>query len=303
MHPRLFLPFLLLFCSLGLSVRADTVAEWKFDTDKQLAGGEIVKLDTFNPKASDISKLMQLSTVEPFETGLGDKWQPCLRKGYLVAPLSVGGKSQNQVGLRTETSSDADNNAEFRDYFGFSGLGRAEKGTGGTVYLVIKPNEGWEAPARRRTLFGTGHTIEGVIKVVVNEQKALTLTVGGVSDKGRHDAVTSSLDFPWENDKWYFIGASWQEGSMPLLYVREMSAEGGPLVSPPGMTAQADSVAPSATDSPKPDPLVIGAYWFNTGGEWYVTDGADACIAYARIENSYSTIDDMKSVFDSLGAP
>jgi hypothetical protein len=274
------------------------VAEWQFNVAEDLLGSAKVKLDTAAPAASGESIIMEQSAVLKEPTGLGDKWKPFLRDGYLDVGEGGGLATPNLNGLVTgKEPANAETN--YSAYMGFSGLGRGtwDDGQlkGGTVYLVVSPKGAWGSNSRF-ALMGTGHQIEGAVTLQFNEGP-LSLTVGG-SAAGR---VTAKLEQDWEPGKWYFIAATWREGAEPVIYVREMDPA-GPKTSPAAVTGKADEQAPAATQ-PEFDPLVIGAGWSDYGNGAFTVDGASARIAYARLDNISSSPEEIEEVFKGLAKP
>ncbi|HEY9247760.1 MAG TPA: hypothetical protein VIO38_01445 [Rariglobus sp.] len=287
---------LLAFLALGISCHAEVVIEWKFDGGKSLNGGELATADAVAPGASATARLLPGSSIAAESTGISAKWSDFLRSGFLRSGRGTG---KDEFGLKTEAASAAANNANYLDYFTFSGLGSEERATGGTLYMVFRPDAAWSNPVKRRALFGTGHTFEGVVNLQINEQKELSLTVGRVRPEATKDAVSATLAPTWEQGAWYFVGASWRQNAAPVLFVRKLSPEGA-KASPAGLIGKASGVAPTRTDSPKKDPLVIGASWINPGRNAGTVDGADADIAYVRLENTHATQEDMEKAFESL---
>lgn len=139
----------LLAFGTGTATRAETVLEYKFDVANPLKGGEFVTATTVVPKGSPNAKLMPGSAIHAEATGISDKWVGFLQTGFLRTGL---GATKKQFGLKTEPTPDAykGRNATYSEYFGFSGLGLKEGGDGGALYLVFKPNDTWNKPARRR---------------------------------------------------------------------------------------------------------------------------------------------------------
>ncbi|RRK00137.1 hypothetical protein Ga0100230_019375 [Opitutaceae bacterium TAV3] len=296
---RTALPALAILLALGTgtTTHAETVVEWKFD-GPATAGGELVPATTAVPKGSPNGKLMPGSSIVAEPTGISDKWSDFLQNGFL---RTGRGNAKNQFGLKTEPTGGTKKggNASYYRYFGFSGLGLKEGGDGGTLYLVFKPNAAWNSPVKRRSLFGTGHAVEGQISLRANEQKQLVLNVGCLRPESKKNAVASILTTTWEPDTWYFLAASWQESSDPILFLRKLSPEGA-KTSPAAILGKATGPAPSPTAGPNFDPLVIGAGWNNPGNDPHTADGADASIAYARIDNTYATEADIQTLFQSL---
>ncbi|HOF18704.1 MAG TPA: hypothetical protein PK082_07320, partial [Phycisphaerae bacterium] len=139
-------------------VSAQTVAEWRFDGKADAAAGAIVKLDVAAEGASGESKLMSETVCKAGSTGIGSQWKEFLRSGYLDVGVGAGEASKDKFGLTTVKTSSEGNNAEYRKYMGFSGLGKKEKDQGGTVYLVVQPKNEWKG-GMRRGLAGTGFAV------------------------------------------------------------------------------------------------------------------------------------------------
>ncbi|HAU36789.1 MAG TPA: hypothetical protein DCX07_03615 [Phycisphaerales bacterium] len=131
--------------------------------------------------------------------------------------------------------------------------------------------------------------------------------LNGDGDDADFVYAESDVEQAWNPAKWYFVAASWQEESAPVLYVREMSAE-GPAASPAAVKGEPVAAGgnvlaavPAGSTGPRYEPLVVGARWINAGVP-QTQDGADARIAYARFDKGYVTIESMNKVFESLAA-
>lgn len=306
--------------------QAGTVAEWQFNPDKDLPGGEMVKLDQSAPGASNESVLMKESKVVVGATGISDKWQPYLSKGYLEVLSGAGENSAEKHGLLTRSTAgdDADNNnAKCETYMGFSGLGSGAQG--GTVYLVVSPQA--NSTGIRRGLMGSGLWVgqplsTWSVTLLWTKDGALRLMAGrgeggegnaadlnGDGDQSDYLFAETAVTQTWDPKKWYFIAASWKEDAAPVLYVREM-ANDGPAASPAGVAgkvteAKGNIVAkvPTGTAVPSNEPIAIGANWVNHGNA-QTRDGADAKIAYVRIENTFTdSPEKMDAAFKGLAAP
>jgi hypothetical protein len=280
------------------AVQAGTVAEWKFDGKEPLGADQVVPLDGFLPSASGESVLMATTSFSPDATGIGDKWAPFLQAGYLDAGAGDAKEAANQHGLVTKNTRDEKiypaGNASYRAYLGFAGLG--SEGKGGTVFLVVSPKS-WGSGSY--SLFGTGH-FGGQVFLSFNKGELRLVTGQGGSGKLR---ALSTVSQEWETDSWYFVGISWSGGQDPVLYVRKMDAAGAES-SPEAIVGTATGPVPDIAEQPHFDPLVIGARWVNTGGadSLHTMGGANARFAYARVDNVYSTKEDMEAVFLSLGS-
>ena len=289
--------FVLLTGSLGflspLVCRAEVMAEWKLEAKTDSPGGSILIMDTVPAKASASSELLKESKYVAAATGLGDAWQLYLRFGYLDIKSGTGDAAKNAHGLITKESAPGAKDGRFSNYLGQAGI-REDKG--GAVYLVFSPQGDWKSD-KRKGLMGTGHRGDGYIGLSV-KGGIIGVEVGGRM-LGAMDIAESKTEMNFEIGKWYFVGASWRGGHNPVLYIREMNG-GGPSASPAGRAGKFDSVC-GIFEQPKYDPIVIGSLWFNAGGEAVATDGADAKIAFVRIDNTYAKIKEMESVFDSLG--
>jgi hypothetical protein len=288
-------------CGLVLAVaavQADTVAEWKFDGKEPLGADQVVPLDHFLPSASGESVLMAATSFSPDATGISDKWAPFLQTGFLDAGEGDGKASANQHGLVTKNTQDAKlypaGNASYRAYLGFAGLG--SEGRGASVFLVVSPKS-WASG--NHSLFGTGH-LGGQVFLSVSKGELRFVAGQGGSGTLRSQ---SALAQEWETDAWYFVGISWSGGQNPVLYVRKMDGAGAGA-SPEAVLGTASGTVPEIAEQPRYDPLVVGARWVNTGGSdsLYTLGGANARIAYARVDNGYSTEEDMEAIFLSLGS-
>ncbi|MEZ0298653.1 MAG: hypothetical protein ACAI35_19570 [Candidatus Methylacidiphilales bacterium] len=273
------------------SLFADTVAEWKFDQSAEISGGNLVTLDKATLGASTSSELMKRSTASPESTGLGEGWQSFLKTGFLEAH---SGNERSDHGLVTKANAADGKDAQYRKYFGRSGI---KPESGGTVYMVVSPRSKWSADARCG-LMSTGHRIDGYVSLMVRSG-GLVLEVGG-KGSGNLEQAEARVEMSFDAGDWYFVAASWKGGSNPVLYVRRMLPV-GPSDSPPGITGTANQVCGSF-EQPRYDPIAIGAEWINTGAEKFTTNGAGARIAYARLDNQPAEVAEMEAVFTSLGA-
>jgi hypothetical protein len=272
--------------------RADVVAEWKFVGAANPAGPAIVTLDTAAPGASTQSKVLSASQVVPGPTGLSAPWASFLQSGYLDVPSGGGASNKDKYGLVTQDNPAGTKNGQFRKYLGYSGL-QADKA--GSVCLVFSPQSGWLPPVRRG-LFSSGHIIDGTISLGLQKNGQMVFRVGGKKTK----YVDAGITRKWEMGKWYFIGASWEGDKKTLLVIYELGADLKTTL------AKADTVQSSEScpicDQPRIDPLVVGATWINTGGEAYTADGADAHIAYVRVDNTFADQDSFKTILTGLAA-
>lgn len=284
--------------------RAETVAEWKFDSNTDAAGDSVVKLDLNRDGASDESMLSANAAVLSEATGISDKWQPFLGSGFMEAKAgggipATGITEINKYGLFTQPNPSDAKNSSYEAYFGFSGLGdgTSDDGAlkGGTFYLVMSPLANFN-PGGRYGFMGTGHAGEGEVQLIL-EKGELQLRVGGRSV----GMASAKLTRQWEQGMWYFIAVSWKGGMEPVLYVREMDTT-GPAASPEATEGTADGSAPNASH-PKYDPLVVGALWYNPGGNPSTVYGAGSRIAYASFNNTYSTKEEIEAAFKELAAP
>ena len=307
MHPTSPLPRLLALATLLLplapSAHAETVAEWKFDSEPT---DSIVKLDRCREGASDESRLSDNARVTTAPTDITPKWQPFLATGYLEAQPgggipSTGITEINKYGLFTQSSSDGSRKGSYAAYFGFSGFGNGTQpdGTtlnGGTVYLILSPLDAFKKGARYGFV-GSGHTGEGEIQLGIDKNGDITFRAGGKSVGNA--GARATID--WTPGTWYFIAASWRTQSEPVLYIRELSPS-GPAASPEAILGTAQGLSPEAS-SPDSGPLVLGAQWFNPGNNPSTVYGAGSRIAYARFDNTYSTKEDIEATFKSLATP
>lgn len=275
------------------SLLAGPVAEWKFDQADEVTGGAEVKLDLATSGAKGTSLLMDKSVVSAAPTELGSGWKPFLSTGFLE---SQRGSTLGQHGLVTDLKPGDNTGSNYRAYMGFTGFGSgtAEDGKleGGTIYLVVSPAD-W-APGARYGLFGTGHAGEGAVALGIAKTGALTLRAGSQNGGASTAAVTQE----WKPAAWYFVAGTWREGEPITLLVQEMSKDGPKAFS--GASVTATDPVPKL-EQPQYDPIAIGANWYDPGDNPGTNDGANARLAWARLDNNFSTEDEMKAVFQSLG--
>lgn len=280
---------------------AEVVAEWKFDSSADVSGGSVVPMDHFRSGASNEAILRENSRVVGTATGLKGKWSPILSSGYLETGAGGGIEaSANKDGLVTQAPPPNARTACYSAYFGFSGLGDGswQDGAlkGGTVYLVLSPREVFHQ-GMRYGFMGTGHASEGAIQLGITKSGDLQLSVGG-KEIGN---ATATVARTWDPGTWYFIAASWRANAEPVLYVREMGAD-GPSASPEALVGTTSGVGPPPA-RPGGAPLVIGANWYDPGARASTVQGSGSRIAYVRFDNIFSTKEEMEAVFKSLAAP
>jgi hypothetical protein len=294
-----FPAFVLAGIAVSYSCLGATVAEWKFN-EKEDIGGGTVKLDTAVPGAASEAILMPQTIVSAAPTGISQKWKPFLQTGFLDIGKGSGEGNENQNGLTTGTKAEKAPGAYYK-YMGFQGLGSGEwddgSKKGGTVYLVVSPKPGgWGEYPSRFGLMGTGHNISGGVSLLVTKDGNLQFRVLA----GSKPVATASITQQWESGKWYFIAASWREDEKPVLYVREM-VPAGIGACPTAVQSLGDTPAP-ALPEPEQDPIVIGASWIETGSKAATADGGNAKIAYARIDNTFSSAAEIDGAFKALAA-
>ncbi|HEV7301565.1 MAG TPA: PEP-CTERM sorting domain-containing protein [Tepidisphaeraceae bacterium] len=265
------------------------------------------------------------NTYQAGSTGINTtQFQSFLGTGYYDAPSGdSGGGVYNEYGLRT-----LGGNGEVRDYFGFSGFGSSANARGGTAYMVIRPKDGFTSGTR--ALMGTGYnfgatTSTGALRLYssggagnplvfeagMGEQPnrsglyggAVDTDINGDGDVGDWVIASTSATTSWDSDSWYFIGASWQGGQAPVLYLRELS-EGSVAAIGQAAAAGGNVVAgiPSVTGNVDPGAgaFVLGAYPVDSGGGPRMRNAALAQFAYARLDNTFSSTADMAAVYESL---
>ncbi len=298
---------------------AEVVAEWQFNPEKDSQGGSVVLLDVAKAGASKESALMAESKLLAGATGIGEAWKPFLGKGYIEVSQGPGPNHAEKHGLVTR-STDGAGNGSYESYMGFPGLGSGQQG--GTVYMVFQPTTDWRNNVRRG-LFGSGQWIgqplstwsislwarNGTLMLMGGRGEANAVDLNGDGDMADYVYAEAKVSQTWDPTKWYFVGASWQEGAAPVLFVREM-AKDGPAASPAGVAGKASEAKgnivakfPQGTGESNSEPIAIGAQWVNHGNG-QTRDGGDARIAYARVENTYtSSTGKMDEVFKSLAAP
>lgn len=309
-----FLSVVICFAVLGAVVaRAETVAEMNFATAADNGSGAIVTMTSFASKADGQVRLEgdgSVSTlIDAGSTGISDKWSDALTVGFLNVAPYPNYNNLNMVGMTTL--------APARDYLysdagDYSGFGNGQAGTdGGTVYFVIQPQVNWNSDGRFG-LFGCGAALSlsdvSMIDLYCRDGGTLYLDCGSTPAGARIVAQATVSSVTWSTDSWYFVAASWRSGEPPVLYVRELSTDGpvasleatlGTVTKTPGF----QDVVPDAVNGfPFVRPFSIGARWTDTGGAMGSHDGAGAKIAYFRLDNTYSTTDDVDRVFQSLGA-
>lgn len=275
------------------------VAEWQFNGTEDLDAADNVTVNIPLSYAAPGSSTQ--STITPGQTtagvtmykagstGISSNWAPYLQTGYFSQP--TGGNNPSPAG-GLSTSSD-DSGHRYTDYMGFNGLGGgtydsgpdAGKTKGGTLYMVIRPNASWNDNKGSYGLFGSGNET-----IVLSKESGdiLQLKVAG---------VTTSISKPedgWKTDTFYFVAASWRNNADLILFAREMSDD-GPLASPAGVTAPL--VALGSANKPSSEPFWIGTRSTQAGTP-RSRGGGD--FAYVRIDNVYSSVDDMNAVFNGM---
>jgi|GEM_PF-752638 len=298
-------------CALSATAAvAETVAEWKFNMAADLPGSSEVAPDFVAEGAPAGSRLQEATGYTAVPTGITDRWPDFLTKGYIEVGSGSGEQSANRHGLLTE--------GDYRKYFGGNFLDSGAAGL--TVYLVVQPGSDWTS-GTRRGLFSVGDWVgkaasTGSIRLMARDGR-LQFTVGKGEAGAGYDltndgdmedfvAAQSTVTQSWDPSKWYLIAASAQEGAAPVLFVREMAPE-GPAGSPAaeiGVPTPADETlwesVPMEIRLKKEEPMALGATWVSFGNNPHTQDGADAKIAYARIDNTFSTPEEMERVFADL---
>ncbi len=275
-----------------LSSRADVVAEWKFDGTADVAAGGVVNLDNAAAGASKDSKLQSDTRFVAGSTGMSASWASFLKSGFLEVGAGGGDGNKNRFGLVTQDNPAGAKNGQFRRYLGYSGLSPDKSGS---VCVIVSPGSDWTT-ATRRGFFSTGHSIDGSISLAVQKTGPLVFRVGGKKEK----FVDASVTRTWLPGKWYFIGASWGGGKKSVLVVYEIGPD---LQSTLLKSDSVESTEPCPTcEQPRYDPLVVGANWYNTGGECFTNEGADGRLAYLRVDNTFADAAAFKAILTSLAA-
>lgn len=305
MPPKISILALLIAGFSCVSSQADLVAEWKFDNTADLSTGDTLKLDQAAPNASTESTLTGQTSYSTAETGLGDKWQPFLRAGYIDVGAGRDNAGYGLVTKNTAPPEDKKKNNSYARYLGFRGLGK--DGHGGTLYLVFSPKDSWTRKGSRQALFGTGvHPFQkyvdaGWVRLAREEDGVFALTLG--RGDGEKKLITQAKvtddTMHWDLGKWYFIAASWQQGAAPVLYVREMSPEGS-AASPSAAIGQVEGDTLIDTTEPSATALAIGSFLGDHGNGEAAVDGAGGLIAYAALENAPATREEMEKKFQEL---
>ncbi len=322
---------------ITMPVSAQVVAEWRFDDDVEKGLDDTIALSTAAEGAATTSVLRRsggsaTASYHPESTGIDTAtWAEFLGNGFLQVS---GGSYNTSAGLVTEGQE-----GQYRRYMRFRGFGEGEhtegdvagKTRGGTVYLIIQPSDEWSAK-QQRGLFGSGYNIGrptsgGAISLY---QQAGTLTIqisrGETAQPGHNEnidlngdgdyldtaVVETTIDFAdWDSSKWYFVAASWTTGEAPILYLRELDPDAQPLIGQPkpaNITAtegERDRIVLEATPvgrEPYAQVLAIGSTWYDAGDGGGPAYGMAGKLAYARIDNVFSSIEDIEAVFNSLKA-
>ncbi|MBN2712898.1 MAG: hypothetical protein JXR97_10790 [Planctomycetes bacterium] len=314
---------------------AATVMELKFDETQNIPAADekqkdqparLLKMEGCPEKASPHAELLSDTTYNAGATGISDQWKAYLATGFVDVGASGSGKSDwYRNGLRSYRQ-DKKIRGFYEEYMGFAGFGNKEKNTGGCIMLVVSPHSDWIGG--RHGLFGSGSNFgtssscgalnlwmeDGVLRFIAGRCEGIkrpgfsvpTKDLNGDGDTKDWIYSESTIVMRWKQDSWYFIAASWQDDAKPVLYVREVSPA-GPLVSPVAIhgnvTPEEGNVLetiPAGATTPSSHPLSIGAYYANPGQDRFHF-GAEARIAYARLDNAYLTYDEIESVFGSMG--
>jgi hypothetical protein len=283
----------------------NTVAEWKFDETEPLTTDGIIKIQQTPSKASDESILRNRTEYKPEPTEIGSGWASYLQTGYLDVARDTN--TDDEAGLMTRnTSSSKNSNFGYSKYMGFKGLGKGNDG--GTVCLVFSPKSDWYKAPGNRTLFGTGmlpgnvYTTAGWILLGYKFENVFHLVLGQ-GDGTVAQLSTSTIspkDMELKKDRWYFVAGSWKEAADPVLYLREMKS-GGPAMSPKAEIGKTGGKPLEKTTEPSESSLCVGALVGDSGFVQRTTYGADARIAYARLDNEYMDAEKMEKIFLSLG--
>lgn len=189
-----------------------TLLEWNF----QQSNGN---LSEAKPGTSTTGALVGSATVNTGSNGALDQpsYDPDIRTGRLNVPDST---SVSQ-GVRTDTSA-----GEWRDYLGVESAGT------GTAYVVFKPGftyvnstvngeGGKPKPDHIQALWSvyTYGSSSGINLIALNSVNGgdVQFTTGYASV-----AITDN-SFNFDNDDWYMLATSWQEGSVPTVYLRALT--------------------------------------------------------------------------------
>lgn len=287
--------------SAAAAVQAQTMmTEMTFGTPATNGSSAFVSMDLYPTLGTGLLYMRgtgaRVTEILGLPTNIGRRWDERIRQGYLhVDAYTNVNDPRNQVGTST---------SDRMMYY-------LNQSTGsdipGTFYMVFRPTSSWTT-GHRRTLTGTGGTGWTYMRLWV-PQNSSTLTFDYVRVNATAAKSQITVTPTWSSSTWYFVAISWQSGQEPLLYLREMSAQ-GPEASPVATlgtltTASGfQSTVPSGSNNmPFVRPLAIGAYYYDPGGNAGTVDGAAAHIAYVRIDRGLSTYAQIEAVFNALGAP
>jgi hypothetical protein len=237
-----------------------------------------------------------VTRINDLPTGISRRWDAKLHRGYLEIEGYANTADRDRIGAFT-TNSCAH----------YLGVARASD-IPGTCCLIFRPMTVWTTTTGRQALFGTGATTWATIKLH-KAKNSTDLLFEFVRAQAPAAKCRIAASMTWDTNKWYFVSASWQCEKAPLLYIREMSPR-GPAESPPAVHGTIynadgfqDTVPHGVNNMPFLRPLVIGAYYFDDGGQAGIIDGAGAHIAYFRLDNNLSTYEQIEEIFNGLFAP
>ncbi|MGI5868899.1 MAG: hypothetical protein ACOX9C_05595 [Kiritimatiellia bacterium] len=291
---------------LAATVSAQTmVTEMTFSTPATNGSSASVSMDLHPTNIASGLLVLKgdgtyLTEIREDETKIGRRWDPKLHSGFLHVGYFAHTEIRNQVGTATS------------DRFGYCcGVSEQSSTIPGTLYMVVQPQSEWHLQNGRRTLFGTGHAGDGYIRLW-HQNKTLFYNYARKMD-GTNYICQLTMAPVWDTNKWYFVAASWQAGQTPVLYRREMSAEGtnSPAATLGTMTTGGEGTTTVYESTPRLGkyghpfltPLGIGCHYYNPGNKAGTIDGGDVKIAWLRIDDDLSTVEQIEEVFNSLVAP
>lgn len=297
----------------GATAHADTVAAMNFGTaaDNAKPDTTTVKMDSFNKEADGEMKLQgngsQVTKIDTGSTGISDKWDKALQAGYLEVAGYANYNKLDQVGICTTQPARA---YFYGDIKGYGDFGDGTDGrNGGTIYIVFQPTANWAKS--RRGLFGSGahpNLSNSAGIGLYCRDGTLYMDCASNSDGDKETSRAKITGVKWDTSKWYFVAASWQIGQPPVLYLRELSAD-GPAASPAainGTVMKSDKLSPTVPGGyrnfPFLRPMAIGARYVDNGGARGTFDGAGAKIAWFRLDNVYDQTSDIDTIFLGLAA-
>lgn len=246
-----------LFVFMPIVAKGEVVVEWDFRTDANLSQA--------TSGASTVGTLYGSAAVNTgANTGLDQpSYGDVIRSGSMTVPNN----NTSAQGVSTTGG-----NGEWRDYMGTSTFGA------GTAYIVFKPNFTYTT--------GGGLSNSAMLwsSVTYNSTQAINLqfTVEGdlviKTDKTVQATIPQSA-FSLDNDTWYFVAGSWEEGEVPTVYLRAITGS--------DTTAHfnASIDVTSTTNGPDNQPISVG--YSTTFGSDYMVGAGD--YALFRIEDSYTS--------------